>query len=279
MGPVQSYTVPMSEPNLIALNVGNTRTQAGLFIEGRLTAHERFDNRAPAAAAEWIVARWPEIATLAAPSILAASVNDSVADRLASMIEDQLTVEVYRVGDDVPAPIGQCLDPETITGVDRLLNAAAAFERVRQACVIIDAGTAITIDFVDGEGTFHGGAIAPGARLQLKALHDHTALLPDLEFTRPDADPFGRNTAQAMLHGVHYGISGMVRRLAELYAQAYGAYPQVIATGGDAALLFEGDEFIDNIVPDLTLLGIAAAARHALVAHEGDGDDDHARGR
>jgi type III pantothenate kinase len=267
----------MSEPNLIALNVGNTRTQAGLFIAGKLTAQERFDNRAPAATAEWVVARWPQIAGLNAPAIIAASVNDSVADRLASMIEDQLTVEVYRVGDDVPVPIGQCLDPETITGVDRLLNAAAAFDRVKQACVVVDAGTAITIDFIDGEGTFHGGAIAPGARLQLKSLHDHTALLPEIEYARPDGDPFGRNTAQAMLHGVHYGISGMVRRLAELYAQAYGAYPRIIATGGDAAMLFEGDELIDNIVPELTLLGIAAAARHALVPQPDEADDDHDR--
>ena len=73
------------------------------------------------------------------------------------------------------------LDPETITGVDRLLNAAAAYATLKQACVVVDAGTAVTVDFVDGHGTFHGGAIAPGARLQIDALHRGTDALPDVQ--------------------------------------------------------------------------------------------------
>lgn len=269
----------MPEPNLIAVNVGNTRTQVGQFVDGQLVAETRFDNtgKGPAAAAEWIVQHWAKISGLAAPGILLSSVNDPVAVKLSSMVEDQLTIEVYRVGDDVPVPVGVSLDPETITGTDRLLNAAAAFDRLQSACIVVDAGTAITVDFIDGEGTFHGGAIAPGARMQLKSLHQNTALLPDLDFRAPDADAFGRNTAQAMLHGVFYGIRGMVRHLAELYAEHYGAYPQIIATGGDAETLFKSDELVDIIVPDLTLRGIAVAAKHALVPGGDDrgGPDDH----
>src|SRR6185503_8542491 len=157
---------------------------------------------------------------------------DAVAAKLTSALEDQLSVDIYRVGDDIPIPVGQQLDPETITGVDRLLNAAAAFDRLKQACVVVDAGTAITIDFVDGEGTFHGGAIAPGANMQLHALHEHTAQLPDLKFKAPDPEAFGRNTSQAMYQGVFHGIRGMVQRLVEQYAESYGAFPLVIATGG-----------------------------------------------
>jgi type III pantothenate kinase len=270
----------MSQPNLIAINVGNTRTQVGLFIEGKLTSTARFDNAegGPASAAEWITGRWSEIATRGSPGILLSSVNDPVASRLSAMVEDQLTIEVYRIGDDVPVPIGTALDPETITGTDRLLNAAAAFDTLQGACVVIDAGTAITVDFIDGEGTFHGGAIAPGARMQLKALHQHTAQLPDIDFDRPDDDAFGRNTTQAMLHGVFHGIRGMVRHLIERYAERYGAYPRIIATGGDAELLFKGDELVDTIVPELTLLGIAAAAKHALVHGDGHGHDHHEHG-
>ena len=78
---------------------------------------------------------------------------------------------MYRVGDDLPIPIQVDLAPETITGSDRLLNAVAAFDVLQQACVVVDAGTAVTVDFIDGKGTFHGGAIAPGARMQLAALH------------------------------------------------------------------------------------------------------------
>lgn len=263
----------MNGPNLIAANVGNSRTQVGQFIDGAVHHCDRLGNAQLANIVQRVLPWWKEIADLTQPVILMASANDPVANRLAATIEDQLSVEIYRVGEDLPVPIGQQLDPETITGADRLLNAAAAYDQVKQACVIIDAGTAITVDFVDGEGVFHGGAIAPGASLQLQALHEHTAALPELQFTAPDDETFGRSTAQAMLQGVYHGIRGMVQRLVEQYAEAYGGYPQVIATGGDAKVLFATEELVDNIVPDLTLLGIATAARHALACDDADDPD------
>ena len=96
-------------------------------------------------------------------------------------------------------------------------------------------------------------------------MHEHTAALPDLPFRTPDVgEAFGRNTAQAMYQGVYHGIRGMVQQMVEQYAEAYGAFPMVIATGGDAQLLFGNDPLIDRIVPDLTLMGIVVAARLAL---------------
>jgi type III pantothenate kinase len=274
---------PAAAP-LIAISIGNTRTQVARFGKGGLDDVERFPNDNLAPIVERVTTWWKEHGNVnlpdfaeGQPAIALASVNDPIANRLASAIEDQLTIEVFRIGDDMPVPIGQQLDRETITGVDRLLNAAAAFERLKQACVIVDAGTAITVDFVDGQGTFHGGAIAPGAAMQLKALHEHTAALPELAFRAPDAEPFGRNTTQAMLQGVYHGIRGMVQRLVEQYAEAYGAFPLVVATGGDAQTLFANHELVDRIVPELTLLGIASAARHAL--SDDDGDDETVDGR
>ena len=263
----------MDAPSIIAVNVGNSRVQIGSFVDGQLGPTEHFDTREAAASAQQVVQWWATIADHPKAAILLASVNDEVADSLTAMIEDQLSVGIYRIGTDLPVPIGQQLDPETLTGVDRLLNASAAFDRLHQASVIIDAGSAITIDFVDGEGTFHGGAIAPGATMQLRALHEHAAGLPELPFAAPDSEPFGRSTSQAMLKGVFHGIRGMAQRLIEQYAEYYSAFPQIIATGGDAQLLFETEELVEKIVPELTLLGIAVAAKHALVGSEVDDTD------
>ncbi len=262
----------MSELNIIAINVGNSRTQVGQFAGMELRGDEHLDNDNVPAIVQHVVERWEQ--TDDPKTLLMASVNDTVAKPLDAALNDQLSIEIYHVGDDVPVPIGLCLDPETITGVDRLLNAAAAWDRTREACIVVDAGTALTIDFVDGDGTFHGGAIAPGAALQLQSLHDRTASLPELQLSAPDDDdPFGRSTGQAMIKGVFHGIRGAVQRLVEQYAEHYGAFPKIIATGGDAETLFKGDGLIDTIVPDLTLRGIAATARHALAADEGDGPD------
>ncbi len=275
MGPAPGrprlYTVPVPGQELIAVNCGNSRIQVGLFEGAVLQASERFPKEKSAEAVQRILAWWK--AAGSGPPVLIASVNDPVARPLAAMIEDQLSTGVYHVGDDVPVPIGRQLDPETITGVDRLLNAAAAYDRIKQACIVVDAGSAVTVDFVDGEGTFHGGAILPGARMQLAALHEGTAALPEIPFVAPDNEPIGRSTGQAMLNGVFHGIRGAVQRLIERYAEEYGAYPMVIATGGDAETLFSDESLVDRVVPELTLLGIAVAARYAFAGEEADEPD------
>ena len=255
--------------NMLVVDVGNSRTQVGLVLGGNVEETASLGNDDAAGIVDRILTWWKTLTTDDTRAILMASVNDSLADRLASMLNDQLSEEVYRVGDDLPVPIAEDLDPETITGVDRLLNAAAAFDTVKQACVVVDAGTAVTIDFIDGGGTFHGGAIAPGTRMQLRALHDFTEALPEVEFATPAQGEYGKSTSEAMLQGVYHGIRGLVRRLVEQYAEAYGAFPMVVVTGGDAEMLFGEDELVDRIVPHLTLLGIVATARHVLASEPG----------
>ena len=221
------------------------------------------------------------VAGPAASSLIGAWAKDPTGSLQLSGAEPRLSSEeqdlqdrVHRFAAEVMRPIGQQLDPETLTGVDRLLNAAAAYDILKQACVVVDAGTAITVDFVDGEGTFHGGAIAPGASMQLKSLHQGAPALPELAFRAPDAEAFGRNTAQAMYQGVFHGIRGMVQRLVEQYAEAYGAYPLVVATGGDAEVLFRDEPLVDRVVPDLTLTGIEVAAKYALAEGAGEGSSE-----
>ena len=262
----------MSELNLLVVNVGNSRTQFGQFVGTDLRRQMHLDNTAVPPLVQQAVQWWEQ--TDEPKSLLMASVNGEVAEPLDAALRDQLSVEIYHVGEDVPVPIGRCLDPETIIGVDRLLNAVAAWDRIHQACIIVDTGTAITVDFVDGDGTFHGGAIIPGAMMQLAALHAGTSNLPELQFIAPDdSDVFGRSTSQAMLKGVFHGIRGAVQRLVEQYATQYGAFPQIVATGGDAETLFKGDELINDIVPELAMLGIAAAAQLALATENADRRD------
>ena len=115
-------------------------------------------------------------------------------------------------------------------------------------------------------GDLVGGAIGPGATLQLSALHENTARLPQVALDLPQ-NPFGKSTEQAMLHGVYYGIRGMVKELVENYATELGIWPDIIATGGDAPKLFENWELIHAISPDLTLYGIALAYTNHHIKH------------
>ncbi|MBL0926477.1 MAG: type III pantothenate kinase [Phycisphaerales bacterium] len=262
--------------NIVAVNIGNTNTRFAAFSDEGKGAASGGPSRAISTSATAELAR--AIADLAAAGespapIVIASVNEPAARALTEALAPLVTGEVYRVGVDLPIPMECATDEPAKTGQDRLLGALAAYEAAKQACVVIDAGTAITIDFVDGAGVFQGGAIAPGARMMLRALHRGTAALPEVELALPDDQTFGKNTQQAMLQGVVFGIRGMVRGLVERYAEAYQAYPLVIATGGDAELLFGGDDLVERIVPDLILQGIVAACRRALEPSADTGEE------
>jgi type III pantothenate kinase len=244
---------------LIAVSVGNTRTQIGRFEDGALTASEHVVNADVETVSARIALHWDAIEGAEERAIAMASVNDSFAHPLESDVETRTGATVERIGRDLAVPIGTQLDEGTRTGLDRLLCAAAAYARVRQACIVIDAGTAVTVDFVDGVGTFQGGAIAPGMRAQFAALHTSTDALPQVAPEEPEPEAFGKNTVEAMRQGVYWGIRGLVQKLVERYSEAFGAFPMVIATGGDAELLFSNDELVNHVVPDLALYGIAAA--------------------
>jgi len=254
----------------VAVNVGNTSARVGLIRDTEPVGSDRFPVKDVDAIVDAITTHAENVWGEARRAIVIASVNEPAAAPIIEAVREVYPTGVFILGDDLDVPIRTDVDPGYTPGQDRLLNALAAFHLRKQACVVVDAGTAITVDFVDGEGTFIGGAIAPGLRLSLDALHRGTAALPHVELAVPDADPFGRSTREAMLNGVLYGARGLVRMLTERYAEAYRAYPIVIATGGDARVLFEGDELIDAIVDDLTLRGIALACTHAMA----DADDE-----
>ncbi|MBT4524333.1 MAG: type III pantothenate kinase [Phycisphaerae bacterium] len=252
-----------TEQPFLALTVGNSRTSIAVIKGDEITKKISFDSTQTSEIVEYSITCWKDIGG-ENPQIIIGTSNETASATIAEALQDQTSRQIWAIGDDVPAAIGQHLDPETITGIDRLLNAVAAWDTFKEACVVIDAGTCITVDFVDGEGTFHGGAIAPGARMQLEAMHSGTSALPEVSFDAPLREAFGKNTAQAMLQGVFHGIQGMVRQLCEQYALRYGAYPRIIATGGDAKTLFGDDEFIEQIDPDLQMKGIAVSVRHTM---------------
>ncbi len=254
------------EINLLVLNVGNSRLAMGVFVAGGLASVKRIEH---AQRSEWPAAisdLWRQIAGRPNAAVAAASVNPALVAPLQEAVADAAGMRPAWVGSDIELPIGVLTDQPEKTGVDRILNIAAAYEQMEKACVVVDAGTAITVDCCNDNGDFLGGAIAPGVGMMLDALHERTATLPRVTMAVPK-DPFGANTEQAILHGVYHGVRGMVKELVENYATALGRWPEIIATGGDAQALFDGWELIHAIAPDLTLYGIALAYVQHHIRH------------
>lgn len=154
-------------------------------------------------------------------------------------------------------------------GIDRLLNAIAANARRQpgQIAIVIDSGTATTVDLVDSTGAFRGGAILPGFEMGAKALHQYTALLPLIQHHRLHdrvPPPVGRNTTEALESGLYWGHVGAVKQLIEAMGSEHptppgGLTPLVMLSGGAAPVLRPhlGDVQWE---PALCLQGLALAA-------------------
>ena len=252
--------------NLMVLNVGNTRTAVGVFVAGALEHVARVPHEEKERWPEVIREAWGKIAGLDSPAVAGASVNPAVMEALEHAVQRETGAKVEWVGREIELPIRVLTDPPSETGVDRIVTVAAAYEQLGKACVVVDAGTALTVDACNDKGEFLGGAIAPGAAMQLRALNEYTAKLPLVALEVPKG-VFGRNTTEAIRHGVYQGLRGAVKELLENFATELGFWPEAIATGGDAAKLFDGWELVHAISPDLTLYGIALSYANHHIKH------------
>jgi type III pantothenate kinase len=154
-------------------------------------------------------------------------------------------------------------------GADRIAGAIAAVRRHPQRnLLVVDCGTATTIDVVTAAGDYLGGVILPGVGVSAASLASNTAKLPRVEITRPES-ALGRTTSESIQSGLYHGHIGAIRHLvAALQCEAFpGGEPCVIGTGGFARM-FEAEGLFDELVPELVLWGLHEAA--ALNAETGE---------
>jgi type III pantothenate kinase len=145
--------------------------------------------------------------------------------------------------------------PEEL-GADRLINAVAGVARYKKPLLIIDFGTATTFDVIDENGTYCGGAIAPGINLSLRALHMAAAKLPSVAVARPPS-VIAKGTVSAIQSGIFWGYVGLIEGLITRTKEEFGAPMTVVATGGLATLFTDSIPMIDHVDNDLTLSGLA----------------------
>jgi len=144
--------------------------------------------------------------------------------------------------------------PKTL-GADRIVNAAAAYDRWRCALIVIDFGTATTFDYVSADGCYLGGAIAPGIRTAGEALFTRAAKLPCIDFTYPE-HIIGRSTIESMQSGIVAGYVCLVEGIVAKMRAERAENPRVVATGGLASLIISHTQAIDEADDQLTLRGL-----------------------
>lgn len=245
---------------LLAIDIGNTQTTAGLF-DG-----------------EEMVARWATTTTssetadevhqtLASQLSLAGYSLGDVTDVVLASVVPALTSTMSEVAERVSGRRPVVVGPGTKSGLpmrydnpaeigaDRVADAVAAVSLYGAPAVVVDLGTATNIEVIDEKGCFSGGIIAPGLVSSSEALYKHAARLFQVDFTVP-SHVIGTNTADAIRSGVMLGevarIDGLVARIFD----ELGYEAPVIATGGLGRYIADASKTITHCEPNLTLLGL-----------------------
>ncbi len=252
---------------LLAIDIGNTNVTVGLFRAGALLATRRAATNARATADEVELLldgllRLDGIALADLDAIALASVVPALTGAVETIAERRARPLLVAAAGTVPLAIR--VDRPGEVGADRLVNALAAARLHGTPAVVVDFGTATTLDCIAADGAYVGGAIAPGLELGLEALAARTAKLPRIELRAPDR-AIGRDTVSAMQAGTIFGYqalaAGLLARVRRELADANGVAPsdvKAILTGGlSAAPWARALEGIDVIDPDLTLKGLA----------------------
>lgn len=245
---------------LLVVDIGNTNTSVGIFEKDSLIGKYNLSSDIKKSDDEYGILLITILNHHNLGNKIKGAIISSVVPQLAeiykSAINKYLNISPYNLSHKSKMPVQLALENNKEIGADRIANAAAAKIKYGTPSIVIDFGTATTFDIVDENSNFIGGIIAPGLKIQAKALSQFTSKLPKLKIEAP-SEVIGKNTISAMLSGIVYGhkcmIEGMIKKCeAELNKKA-----TIIATGGYSSVLFDDlDKTIDVIDENLTLFGL-----------------------
>ncbi|MBN1282426.1 MAG: type III pantothenate kinase [Proteobacteria bacterium] len=242
---------------LLAIDIGNTRASIGLFAGTRLMKRGSIDWPArPSVRA--IEQKLNAFAGKGAHHACIASVVPRLTPIFAAACRKASGTRPLIV---TPRNAGVRIKGYNIRqlGIDRLLAAAAAHRRHRRAVIVIDAGTAMTIDLMTARGEFAGGVILPGIGSSARGLGEIAARLPCVPPSRARR-VVAKNTRDAIRAGLFFGYAGLIERIVERMVKESRARPLVVATGGDAALIKRACPIVARVHPDLVLEGLMISA-------------------
>ena len=245
---------------LLVLDVGNTNTVLGVYDQSRLVANWRVTTSKTQTVDEYGVL-FRNLFAMAGlkvdevSGIVLSSVVPPLDSTLREVCERYFNAPPLFIEPGVKTGMPVHYENPAEVGADRVVNGVAAFTKYGGPCIVVDFGTATTFDVVSAKGEYMGGAIAPGIGISADALFTRTARLPRIDIRNP-GKIIGTNTVASIQAGLFYGYLGLVDGILERIIAELGGQPNVVATGGLAALIGEHSRFIKTVDDLLTLDGL-----------------------
>ena len=247
---------------LMAVDVGNTQTVLGLFEGDEMRGQWRLATEAHRTADELAVVfagllslrgiRLDDVSAM-----IVSSVVPGLARSYRDLAREIFAVPFYPVDARMETGLKNRYDDPGAVGADRIVNAVAAGRHYGFPAIIVDIGTATTVEAVDGEGCYLGGAILTGLDVALDALVSRTAKLPSVDLEEEPPRAIATNTPDSIRSGFIYGYAGALDALVRRSREELGEEGvRVVATGGPARVIVRHCREIETFDPDLTLKGL-----------------------
>jgi len=250
---------------LLAIDVGNTNMVFALHDGRAVVAEWRCRTERQRTADEY----WVWLLELMRNEGITERIERVVISSVVPQVVFNLRVLADRYFDTRPLVVGKPevkigpkprVDPTAVVGADRLVNTVGAFDRHGGDLIVVDFGTATTLDVVGEDGAYEGGVIAPGVNLSLKALHDAAAALPFIDVTKPER-VIGTNTVACMQSGIYWGYIALIEGVCARIRAERGRKMTVVGTGGLSTLFAQGTDVLEKIDTDLTIHGLVLIDR------------------
>ncbi|PKQ16232.1 MAG: pantothenate kinase [Actinobacteria bacterium HGW-Actinobacteria-7] len=245
---------------LLAVDVGNTQTVLGLFEGNELDGHWRISTRGSLAADELRVQvggllaldgrTWADVS-----QVVLCSVVPPLTLAWEEVAREACSCEILIVGPGVKTGMAIRYDNPHEVGADRIVNGVAAIATYGSPVIVVDFGTATTLDVISRDGAYLGGAIAPGVETSAEALFAKAARLSKVDL-EPPAHVIGTNTRESVQAGLLLGEAAMVDGLVRRIWVELGEETSVVATGGLAPRMAPLCDTVDHVDVDLTLKGL-----------------------
>jgi type III pantothenate kinase len=249
---------------LLAIDVGNTNIVLGVFDGAELvqswrlqTVRERTSDEL-GLLVDGLFAH-SRIERVQIRAVIIGSVVPPLTGTIRDMAQRYFGVTALIVEPGVNTNMPILYENPAEVGADRIVNGIAAFERFGRSAarpmVVVDFGTATTLDAITAKGEYLGGAICPGVQISADALFQRAARLPRIDVRKPPR-VIGRTTVGAMEAGLFWGYVGMVEGLVRRMSDELGGQALCIATGGLAEVIAPETSLIEHVDADLTLHGL-----------------------
>lgn len=252
---------------LLAIDVGNTHITIGAYRAKTLAHSWRITTNRHYTADELGIRfinllRAEGIEPKALTGVCIASVVPPLDEALEAMSKTYLKRVPLMVTPRTHLSIKNLYKNPDEVGADRLVNAVAVYALYKKATIVVDFGTATTLDCVSAKGEYLGGAICPGMELAGEWLATHTAKLPRVTFQSVPARAIGKTTKESLQSGLFWGYISLVEGLLQRMIREMGGHPMIVATGGLAPVLGPHLKSVSHILPNLTLDGLRMIWEH-----------------